>query len=352
LLPVFTHYRGKTIEGIRATMARSKKHPIEKSEHLPIRTATVEVNDMIDIGDRGKVGQALSLPRRKGFMIAQAVDSVVAEVAWRTSYEQARKTMTERQAIKFADEFVVKTQGSGFVGDLSPIQMNVFGKALTLWQTFTISHVNWLATEVFNLKKAKLTPAETAKRALTFVVGGALINTLMEDYMGIPSVLPAPIKAYMNAIEEGETVPVAVYLSLLEMLEIIPIGSNLKFESDPLGAVAQWGADLSTMAAKELPRALEGDTDAQVRLLFFAMKTSGVPGSRQIERYVKGRQRGETHFGAVMGRYTPELARKAAGKNAAETRKRNAARKGGGNSSGGMKGWSGSGKASGMKGWN
>jgi len=294
-----------TMKGLLDTVIQSKKAPIEKSNALNIRTADVFVNDIVKNQLGNKVQRVVRLPQEKALSAMKFVDSVVAEGAWRTAFKEANRTMSEREAIKFADEAMVRTQGSGFAGDLSPIQMNAIGKAVTLWQTFTINHVNWIAKEILGIKKPEQNPIESTRRVMTYVVGSALISTLFEDVMGIQSPQPAPIKAIQRGLEEGDTKAAAALKGLLELTEVLPIGSSVKFGSDPAGAVFQFLGDVSEGIAKDLPMALNGNKRAMQKLAFLLAKGVGVAGSGQIRRTVKGKQRGETDLGALLGRYTP-----------------------------------------------
>jgi hypothetical protein len=231
--------------------------------------------------------RVLSLPAEKALSGMKFVDYVVAEATWRTAFD-ASKHLGESTAIRLADEAVVRTQGSGFVGDLSPIQMNALGKAVTLWQTFTINNMNWVGREVLNIKNPERNPAETARRVATYVIGTALINILFEDQLGIQSPQPAPIKEMIRAAQNGDSNFSIAYQGLKEMTELAPFLSSLKFGSSPAGAVAEFLKELSEAASDDLPKALNGDKEAMKRVGFVAAKLTGVPGTQQVKRFTQG----------------------------------------------------------------
>jgi hypothetical protein len=311
LLPVMTEFGvGPTMKGLIETVKGSKKAPIEKSDALAVRTADAFLGDMIDVSLGGPVKKVIKTPQTKALDVMKFVDKVAARAAWRTAYSSARKTMSEGEAVKFADLATVRTQGSGFAGDLSPIQMNAIGKAVTLWQTFTINHINWIGKEILGIKNPKQNQFETMRRVMTYTVGSAMISTLFEDVMGIQSPQPAPLKAIQKGLEEGDTAAAVALKGMLELTEVLPIGSSVKFGSDPAGAVAQFLGDASEGISKLLPKALSGDKRAMQKLAFIVARGAGVPGAQQIKRVVTGKQRGETTAGAVLGRYTPPSKKK------------------------------------------
>jgi len=288
LLPTMTEFGvTPTVKGLMRTAMRSKKDPINHSQELPNRIADASMSRDITNQLKDPAMRALSLPAEKALSGMKFVDYVVAEATWRTAFESS-KHLGESTAIRLADEAVVRTQGSGFIGDLSPIQMNALGKAVTLWQTFTINNMNWLGREVLNIKHPERNPAETARRVATYVIGTALINTLFEDELGIQSPQPAPIKAMILAAQKGDSNFAVAYQGLKEMTELAPFLSSLKFGSSPAGAVAEFLKELSNAAAEDLPRALNGDKKAIKRVGYVAAKLTGVPGTQQIKRFDQG----------------------------------------------------------------
>lgn len=288
LLPTATEFGiTPTVKGLMRTALRSKKDPINRSQELSNRLADASMVRDITNQLQNPLMRAVSLPGEKALSAMKFVDGVVAEATWRTAFN-ANKHLGENTAIRLADEAVVRSQGSGFVGDLSPIQMNALGKAVTLWQTFTINNMNWLGREVLNIKNPERNPAETARRVMTYVIGTALINTLFEDELGIQSPQPAPIKEMIRAAQREDSNFSVAYQGLKEMTELAPFLSSLKFGSSPAGAVAEFLKDLSEAAADDLPRALNGDKEAMKRVGFVAAKLTGVPGTQQIKRISQG----------------------------------------------------------------
>lgn len=289
MLPTATEFglRG-TMKGLIGTAARGKGEPIGKSNVLSNRVADAFINDLVSHKLDGTAKRIATIPAELAFEGMRFVDQVAAEATWRTAFNSVKKDMGERGAIRFADEAVVRTQGSGFAGDLSPIQMNALGKTITLWQTFTINHMNWIAREVLNIKHPERSPVETGRRVLYYMVGTAMINSLFEDQLGIQSPQPAPIKEILRSRKEGDPGVVAIYKGLLELTEMLPIISSMKFGSSPGGAVVEFLNEVNKAAADDVPRALAGDREAAKRVAFTAAKLTGVPGTQQVKRFTQG----------------------------------------------------------------
>ena len=246
----------------------------------------------------------------------KAMDYVAAEITWRTafrSYESRVKSgeMTVENAAKLADEATVRTQGSGARGDLSPAQMSDIGKALTLWQTFTINHINFLARDVLGIKNPEVSQLDTIKRVGRYIIGSAIISTLFEDFGGVQSPQPAPIKAIIKGLQNDDPAAKIAMSTVFEILEIIPIGNTLKFGSDPLGPAAGYINELFKLVSGNeilyqnlLEKAWAGDERSRLKLAELIGKGVGIPGTGQVVKFIRGRKRGEGIPGALIGRFT------------------------------------------------
>jgi hypothetical protein len=285
------------------TIRNSKDAPIDKSNALKIRLTDAFENNLIENTLAGPIKRVANIPADKSLSMMKKIDGVMAEATWRAAYRDAsrNKTLSEGQKIRLADEAVVRTQGSGFVGDLSPIQMNAVGKALTLWQTYTINQMNWIAKEVMDMAHPERTPAETFRRVSTFLIGTAAINTLFEDVAGIQSPSPAPIKAIMKALNDGDSAGAAALKGMLEMTEVIPIMSNLKYGSSLGGAAIEAAGDFSKMVSEDLGKSLNGDKKAMQRVAFMLATVTGRSGTGQVKKIVEGVQQDKTLVQTLLG---------------------------------------------------
>lgn len=107
-----------------------------------------------------------------GTLPMRVMDIEVRRGTWLAAYDYAIKQkkvgMTEADAIRYADDVVVRTQASGSPLDLSNIQMNPLGKSMTMFQTFPINELNYIIRETAGIgkNKSKAVEAKSGYEAL------------------------------------------------------------------------------------------------------------------------------------------------------------------------------------------
>jgi len=302
----------RTAKGLVDTVIGRKFNdaPIGKSNVLKGRIGDPILDVVAQQFGAGKFRKGVETVKQTSMWPMKMVDYIMAEATWRTAYDSVKGRMSEIRAIKFADEAVVRTQGSGKASDLSPIQMSGFGKAMTLWQTFTINNAQFIAREVLSINHPERNPLDTARRVVYFTVGTALINNFYEDYLGIQSPSPAPIKAIVDGLEKGDETSAIVLKSLKEVSEAMPFGGSVKFGSHPFGPGIEFIGEIFKQLNKQdgysddlITRAINGDDKARLKLAEMIGKVTGVPGTGQAVKFVRGKMRGEDNLGALLGRY-------------------------------------------------
>lgn len=301
-----------TMQGVTEMMQR-KPAPISKSRELGPRVHDAFLMDTVSKLTGGPTAKAWGLIKEKSLSGMSYIDYLAAEATWRTAYNSVKNKMTEREAIRFADDTVVRTQGAGDPGAVSPAQMNSLGRAATLWQTFTINQANFIARDVLGIKNPDLSNAQTMGRVVKFVAGAGLMNTLFQEGLGIQGPFPSPVHAIQEGLDNGDPNSVVALNTLLEMTEALPLGSSVKFGSHPLGPVVEYLGEVSNVISGNdiieknvLPNALEGDKKSIIKLGEMIGQGLGIPGTRQITKFVKARDRGEGVLGSVIGRYEPK----------------------------------------------
>jgi len=303
------HGVGRTLSAAKDTMLRRKNVPIDKSDFIANRVAEAGLEDFTNYYLKSPAERVLLIPKKYALEGLKFADAVSAKIAWRAAFSEY-KHLGEAQAIRMADQAVARTHGSGFVGDLSAVQMNAVGKSLTLWQTFTINQLNFLAKDVLNIRHPERNPAETVRRVMTYVVGSAIISQLFEEGLGIESPLPAPEHALMKGLQNGDPAALVMFDTLMELGEFVPMLSSGKFGSHWLGAPVDYLGDVATAVKNEIPAALDGSPTqkkrAQQKIIELVGKGVGIPGTGQIMKYQRARDRGEDVFGSVLGRYDEE----------------------------------------------
>lgn len=302
----------RTAKGLVDTVIGRKFNdaPIGKSNVLKGRIGDPILDVVAQQFGAGRFKKGVETVKQTSMWPMKMVDYIMAEATWRTAYNSVKGRMSEIQAIKFADETVVRTQGSGKASDLSPIQMNGFGKAMTLWQTFTINNAQFIAREVLGINHPERNPLDTARRVVYFTVGTALINNFYEDYLGIQSPSPAPIKAIVDGLEKGDETSAIVLKTLKEVSEAMPFGGSVKFGSHPFGPGIEFIGEIFKQLNKQdgysddlITRAIGGDDKARLKLAEMIGKVTGVPGTGQAVKFMRGKMRGEDNLGALLGRY-------------------------------------------------
>jgi hypothetical protein len=238
------------------------------------------------------------------------LDMITARATWQGAYKKGREvySLSEKQAARYADDVVTKTQASGAPGDLAPIQYTAWGKALTLFQTFVINDWKFLTQDVLGLGK-NTTMAKAMPKLIRYVIGTAMINMLFEDATGIKSPFPRPVKALQKGMEnQDHVVDIALGVGK-ELVEPIPVIGNARYGSSPLGAGAEkiskvfTGGKYGQTPAKEISQ-LASEGRVPTSTLELVGNLAGVPGTGQVAKSFRAAQRGEAPFDIVMGNYT------------------------------------------------
>lgn len=303
-----------TGKGIADTVVRRKNAPIEKSAVLESAVMDAAVADMANViaGTRGQ--RIISGVKAISVAPMQWLDYLSREATFRTAWNSLeplvkKGKMRESEAIRLADSEVIRTQASGAPPELSPIQRNAIGKMATLWQTFTINHINFIAKDVLGIKDPVANPRRTAARVARYVGGMLAINALFEQVGGVQSPLPAPVQTIIRSLEEGDTNAARTIKTLLEVSEVFPFGSSIKFGGSPVGPLIDHASDITEALAGSaaynpdmLERAIGGDQKALLALGEILGKTFGVPFTAQVAKATRGLARGETLGRAIAGR--------------------------------------------------
>ncbi len=195
----------------------------------------------------------------------------------------------------FVDDGITKTQGSGWRGDLSPIQRTALGKALTQFGTFTISDLNFLVNDVLKPAKGEST-LSVLKNVARLVAITSAYNTIMEDFFNINSPAPTPIRDAMKTAQSGGD-PLAVATSFAFGL-LGPYAPGIGSIRYGKGA----GGPVITKAT-ELAGALQGRPGA-VNPLEPLSELAGVPGSGFMWRMHRAKDT-QSIWDSLMGNPPP-----------------------------------------------
>ncbi len=314
LVPTVAEYGVAGVTKAIGDYAVNAKSPIKHSAELKTRVMEAGLEDFSKAIAGSLMEKGSAKFKMAGLSGSMFVDKIAAEITWRAAWNTMKKDvingkMTKKEAIRRADSAVVRLQASGSPVNLSPIQRNALGKMTTLWQTYTINHANWIATDLLGISNPKANPKQTAMRIARYVTAVAAVNTLAEDVIGIQSPYPAPIKSIMRGLEAGDSKYAIMLDAILELSEGAPLTGSLKFGSHPIGPLMQHYGDIAeaisgnNMMKKDLlPRAIEGDKKAMIAVAELLGKTFGVTGTTQTAKYIRGKERGESDARALIGR--------------------------------------------------
>ena len=203
--------------------------------------------------------------------------------------------MSNRNAYRYADDVVVRTQASGMAGHISPIQRNALGKFASMFQTFVINEWAYLMKDVMGVRDGRMNGVNV-KKLTTMLSATTLVSMFYEDALGISSPFPTPIRRFKEAIDEGEGPAKATFRGLVEFGERVPIvGGGVRYGSHPMGA----GAELMGETFKKF-------TGDPMQESYFKLTGQwlGAPGTSQIMKSYNASKRGESAYGIIMGSYT------------------------------------------------
>ncbi len=294
-----------TKDGIKATLddimtlnGKNRRFALKESKVLDSRAFDATFEDAIRTVQGGKFGDMYQTLGRWSLKPLQWMDMETAIMSWNGAYKLARegRKMGKRDAVNFADDVVTRTQASALPGDLAPIQRSAAGKAFTLFQTFVINDWGFLTRDVLGIGNVKITNKEAMGKVMRYVAATTAFNILLEDVVGISSPFPTPIKDIMRSMEEEDPTLTTIRKVALGLLDPVPIIGSARYGKGPGGPVLELGQELvGAISDKPLSKPVSE----------VVSKIAGVPGTTQVGKMVRARERGETIYGQIIGRYSP-----------------------------------------------
>jgi hypothetical protein len=271
------------------------------------------------------------------------LDLQTATITWLSGYRLGMEKFShlepkarEREAIYFADDLVVNTQGSAARIDLAPIQHTPLGKSLTLFNTFVINNLNYYIDDIAGLRKVYkdgkainvgtekepeyliktgegerlFSKNQAVKQILMYTAAAAVANTMYE-LAGIDSPLPSPISAFYQGVTGEPLVPSlnplapdeksrkeaqlseGITQALCEFAGIFPVaGGSPRYGGASLGGAVWnlWYDTAQAFAGQPGSKTIFGEFDNEKvsdNIPYLAMKWAGVPGGQQIYKLLK-----------------------------------------------------------------
>lgn len=226
-----------------------------------------------------------------------------AIATWNGAFKLATDNgMKFERAVNFADDVVTRTQASALPGDLAPIQWSAFGKSVTLFQTFVINNWGFLTKDVLGLGNVSISNDVALRKVIRLVSAMTAANILLEGWgewggLGLQSPFPTPIKDIQRSIENNDPAVTTALKVAFGLIDPVPVIGSARYGKGPGGPVLELGY--------ETVRSLQGAPMAKP-LPEIAGKILGVPGTTQIGKSLRAKERGESTYGIVVGRYRPE----------------------------------------------
>ena len=274
----------KTGEGIYALFRPEVRDFIWKNSNLSGRKYDVTVEQMFK-GLRGVKEKVSSA----GMKLLGALDQQTAAASWYAFYKKATDVMKyqEKQAIRYANDMVVKTQASARRQHISPLQRSALGKAASALQTFVINDWAFLTQDVLGMGKNVPFTKENFGKVFWYITGTTLINSLYEDGLQVNSPYGTPIRAAVQELEKTD----ATYLSALkaggkELMDAVPI----------IGGAVRYGSGLGGPVIETFDKLAHGENVYEQIL-----KIGGVPGTAQATKTIRRLQKDYPPLGALLG---------------------------------------------------
>lgn len=222
----------------------------------------------------------------------QIFDYWTANATWNSYFYKGTDAlgMTEKEAIRYANDGVVRSQASGRRTHLTKMQRTGLGKALTGLQTFVINDWAFLTQDILGMGKNVPRTKENLKKVLYYIGGTMMTNSIYEDGLNVHSPFGTPVRATVDALKQDEGWYKALYAGSAQLMETVPmIGGSLRFGSTPLGPVAESvGKAFESASRKEVPMSEIG-------------KWLGIPGVAQWGKTARRLDKGLSIPESVVG---------------------------------------------------
>lgn len=306
------------LKGIKDSAIPSRwTYAKQHSSVLSTREYDVNVAESIErMLSESKLGKLKRGAAEVGYAPLHYLDQQAAMATWWGAYRRGLSSGMEpgKELFRYADDVVIKTQGSAAKGDLARIQTHTLGKALTQFQTFVINEWGYLTDIVPGLKSSGMTFREKLAKLSRVTAAAGLANLMYEDVLGMPSPLPTPVGAAGKALREGRGAGGALMEAGKELGQVMPVLGGARYTGgSPFGPVAQFGTDVAA--------SLKGEP-SRVPLWTVPLRLRGVPGTVQLERLsrVPGKlSLGEALFGKMQPDHPVSVERKPSRKQVLES---------------------------------
>ena len=278
---------------------------MRNSRILESRNFDIHMAEMIDPSTRGRIARAKRAISEKGIKPLQFLDMETARAAWLGAYKHGVKELglELKEAIRHADDIVLKTQASAQPEHISIMQRTPMGRMFSMFQTFTINEWNYIMRDLMGIKNPERNFKQNIPKAIRFTLGTLAVNALTEGAIGMQSPFPAPEWEIGKMLSGGETnVGKLAVKGVKELGEQMPIiGGTMRWSTEyrtAFPAAVQIFVDLQKVSDKIASGSFDKITIFDMEALG---KILGLPGTSQVRKYISRRKNGMGHLPALLG---------------------------------------------------
>ena len=231
---------------------------------------------------------------RAGLTPLQKLDEETARITWLGSFKDGLdKYGNTEKAIRYADDILIRTQGSASRIDKAPISRTPMGRTFSLFQTFANSDWRYLKHDVLGLGKdgQKL----NKNKLFRYLVSTAVLNKVYNDGFGMDA-FPNPIKALEEAEAQGHTGARKALDAIIEVASVHPLFGSAKYGSTVGGAAVNTIMNI-------YDKLQDGKGVDPVAGILEAVKLAGVPGAGRIAKRYNIYKKGGTGRDVIFGNY-------------------------------------------------
>lgn len=277
LVPAFSELGPRYLtEGVTLIGPGSKwrRIAIEKSKVLLGREYETAIADAT-VGIKGRAENLMSGAGDAGLKFLKLGDLETARATWVGAYRKGMGEfgLSDANAIKYADDVVIRTQGSASPIDRAPIQRSQLGRAASMFGTYTMNNWGYMTRDLLGRGAVKRNAAAQMEALIQFGIANQLVNTIYGKYSPQPNPIAA-IEQYRKDHPKDRSNK-DLLAGMMEFWKVVPIvGGGVRYGNvQPGGPIAGLGSDILTGGLFKKPVSTLG-------------RLGGIPGTIQAQKII------------------------------------------------------------------
>ena len=286
-----------TVKGFEMNLSNKwRKYAMDKSNVLNTRFFEAGIEEATTSAKKlsHKVGNF-------GLEPLKILDMETAKGTWLGAFNKSiKEKRTIKEAIDYADDVIIRTQGSASKLDKTPISRTPTGRAIALFQTFATADYQFLKKDILGIKK-KMPKKEVYKKFLKYMATTEAINIALEE-AGIRTPFPNPIETIRKSAESGDSTSVTALKFIKELATAHPMFSSITYGKSLGGSALNTIQDAFQEATKKKEIDF-ADFIIDIMKVTGAPKVGAVPGLTEVERYMRIKELKRSDWEAIIGAY-------------------------------------------------